>query len=131
MVTFQGYMRCSGASTLEGTTHSAFIEFASQIVAGADEEPIFGDGPGALLHTWNVSNSSHGFQLNVSFNLASTRVFAIPGAGLRRYRFKMTRFLQPTHQLLWRFLRLAFPTRLKLLNPPCDALHVAGIASDN
>jgi hypothetical protein len=86
VVSFHGSLLCSN----DVLPHSdRIVDLVSQIVAAADAVPTV-SGPGALRLA-SVLKVSEGdrFFATETFNLASTRVFTIPEAGLETYRFKI------------------------------------------
>jgi hypothetical protein len=85
-VSFHGSLHCSNDVLPRS---DRIIDLATQIVAAADAVPTV-SGPGALRLA-SVLKVSEGdrFFATETFNLASTRVFAIPEAGLQTYRFKI------------------------------------------
>jgi hypothetical protein len=81
IVTFHGSVMCLNSPTgLKGE-----VELVSQIVPNAATNPDPAQ-PGGLLHTGTLPPDGR-----VSFNLGSTRVFTVPGAGAFTYRFKIRR----------------------------------------
>ncbi|MPZ55035.1 MAG: hypothetical protein GEU91_00800 [Rhizobiales bacterium] len=96
-VTFHGSLYCAGQATsfpLDGA-RMAFVDFASQIVNKQNDVADFSKG-GSLRHAayfirYDISSA---FDWSTTFNLASTRVFQIDGAGTQRYYFKIARLLQ-------------------------------------
>ena len=90
-VTFHGSMYCSNADSNPG---NGVIDIASQIV---DDPNAAADavGPGGLRHAARLMPNT-GAANSTTFNLASTRVFTIGGAGVKSYRFKMTKVTMNT-----------------------------------
>jgi hypothetical protein len=81
IVTFHGSVACLNSPTgLKGE-----VELVSQIVTNAAANPDPAQ-PGGLLHTGTLPPDGR-----VTFSLASTRVFNVPGAGAFTYRFKLRR----------------------------------------
>jgi hypothetical protein len=80
IVTFHGTVVCLNPTLVKGG-----VELWSQIVnaAGANPQP---GGQGGLLHTSVLPPEG-----SATFNLASTRVFNVPGAGRFAYSFKIRR----------------------------------------
>lgn len=88
VVSFHGAMFCGGGFNSAGEV----IDLVSQIVSNAGTVPSL-TGPGALRHATRLasSNATGGYGLSTTFNLASTRVFALPSAGTRTVYFKLDR----------------------------------------
>ena len=81
IVTFHGSVACLNSPTgLKGE-----VELVSQIVTGAAANPDPAQ-PGGLLHTGTLPPDGR-----ATFNLGSTRVFTVPGAGAFTYRSKIRR----------------------------------------
>ena len=79
IVTFHGSVACLNPSGKGG------VELVSQIVSNAGLVPDAA-APGGLLHTSVLPPEG-----SATFNLASTRVFTVPGAGRFTYSFKIRR----------------------------------------
>jgi hypothetical protein len=86
-VTFHGSLFCAVSSTFNSR-----MDLVSQIVNAASLTPDL-TKPGSLRHAAGlVVNVTH--QWSTTFNLASTRTFAITSAGSKSYYFKIARLLQ-------------------------------------
>jgi hypothetical protein len=83
-VSFHGSLVCSNNSTTDKV-----LDFATQIVTSASAVPVV-NGAGALrLATVLKDSTEHTLNTTDTLNLASTRVFSIPGAGQKNYYFKI------------------------------------------
>ena len=81
IVTFHGSVACLNSPI----GAKGEVELVSQIVPNAAANPDPAQ-PGGLLHTGTLPPDGR-----VTFNLGSTRVFDVPGAGAFTYRFKIRR----------------------------------------
>jgi hypothetical protein len=82
LVTFHGSMSCSFGLT----SGSAVVDVVTQIGTDPNVVPTSGD-PGALRHAITIVGTPN--LTTDSFNLASTRAFAIAAGGVQTYYFKL------------------------------------------
>ncbi|MPZ58096.1 MAG: hypothetical protein GEU91_16695 [Rhizobiales bacterium] len=95
VVTFHGSLYCAGFSSTSGSSQIARFDFVSQIV---DKQSTAPDPTkaGGLRHAASMRTLLDGtlFDWSTTFNIASTRLFAVNGAGTQKYYFKIARLLQ-------------------------------------
>ena len=86
-VSITGSMFCEDA---DDVVTQRVVDIVAQIVPMAGSVPNI-HGPGALRHGARIGApaAADGLGLSTTFNLASTRVFAINAAGLQQYHFKI------------------------------------------
>jgi hypothetical protein len=103
MITFHGSVTC-----LNGTGSKGSVQLVSQIVDDASTVPSETETSG-LLHTATLPPSG-----SASFNLASTRIFQAPAAGIYDFYFKIRRVvLSPTGPVSCRVYNAVFTTVFK------------------
>jgi hypothetical protein len=91
-VSFHGSIFCTSSSATDDV-----VDLVMQIVPRGNQAPA-ANGPGGLrLATVLKDEVDHSFDSSTSFNLASTRVFNVDGAGRQNYHFKIERLrMDPT-----------------------------------
>jgi hypothetical protein len=87
MVQFHGTAVCENGG---GVADGGLVIFRSQIVDEPDAVPD-SHGPGGLWHGARMLPQQTLASGRVTFNLASTRTFAIPAAGTKSFRFRIAR----------------------------------------
>jgi hypothetical protein len=100
IITFHGSVAC-----INGTGSKGEVQLISQIVDDASTVPSETE-PSGLLHTATLPPSG-----SATFNLASTRIFEAPAAGIYDFYFKIRRVvLSPTGPVSCRVYNAVFTT---------------------
>jgi hypothetical protein len=97
VVTFHGSLFCAGTSTstVPFSNKHARVDLIGQIVSNQNHTPdLFQPGALRLGAGLDVITLPEHFSWFHTFNLTSTRLFAVNGAGARKYHFKITRLVQ-------------------------------------
>jgi hypothetical protein len=96
MVTFHGNLTCGGATSAGAPQQQhAQVRLVSQILRNQDADPD-GSKEGGLMYHGAIfaPGREEDFGWADTFNLASTRVFAVKNPGIQTYYFKMKRIYQ-------------------------------------